>query len=526
MNLLIVDDEYYSAQSTRTKILEHTDLFEDIHCSYSMKQALEYLDGNEAAVIISDIEMPGGSGLQLLEQIRSSRRNAVCIFLTAYSNFEYVTTAMRLASIDYLLKPVETEQLMAAVYRAVELYRQQSADQKSRAEAGYWHDSRQYLYEMFWENLAEGTIAGDERDIRAALRTRNLDENLADQTYLPLIIQCVIHDNLQLEKNLYNFTLKNITREYFFEKTELSAVVRYGKKDFLYFLPLALPENRADLIQKCEDSFHGFAAHFQNAFNYFVAGAPCRMEQFQAVFHEMLGYVQKNVTLENHVFDLANHFSANYDRENLQIPFEQYRDYLLKDQPEKLKQEISLFLQQMKMSGKGTRDSLKSFYYSLLQLCFSTMEDQNPEAVPLFRTQVILTSPEVACDSFYALQNWAMETVDQYKNCMASVVNEENTVASVKRYIREHLAEDLSREALADTVYLTSDYLSHLFKKETGYSLTNYIIHERIEKAKILLTQKDMSIREVAAACGFDNVSYFSKQFRNLTGATPREYRK
>lgn len=138
VNLLIVDDEYYSAQSTRNKVLEGTDLFEEVHCSYSMKQALEYLEKKEAAVIISDIEMPGGSGLQLLEKIRESRNNAVCIFLTAYSNFNYVTTAMRLASIDYLLKPVETDQLMKAVFRAVELYRQQAQDRKSRAEAEYW----------------------------------------------------------------------------------------------------------------------------------------------------------------------------------------------------------------------------------------------------------------------------------------------------------------------------------------------------------------------------------------------------
>ena len=102
MNLLIVDDEYYSAQSTRAKVLEHTDLFDDIHCSYSMKQALEYLEEQEAAVIISDIEMPGGSGLDFLETLRQRKQNAVCIFLTAYSNFEYVTTAMRLAP-DYVL---------------------------------------------------------------------------------------------------------------------------------------------------------------------------------------------------------------------------------------------------------------------------------------------------------------------------------------------------------------------------------------------------------------------------------------
>ena len=526
MNLLIVDDEYYSAQSTRAKVLEHTDLFDDIHCSYSMKQALEYLEEQEAAVIISDIEMPGGSGLDFLETLRQRKQNAVCIFLTAYSNFEYVTTAMRLASIDYLLKPVETDQLMDAVFRAVDLYRQQSEDKRKRAEAGYWHDSRQYLYEMFWENLGAGLIAGDEREIRLALRTRNLEEELAEKGYLPLIIQCVMHDNLQLEKNLYNFTLKNIAREYFFDKNELSAVVRYGKTDFIYFLPIPASEDRKTLLDKCAASFRGFASHFENSFNYFVAAKPCRMEEFQQVFHEMLECVEKNVTLENHVFDLADAFLTNYDTENLQLPIEKFRDYLLKDQQEEFKKEISLFLQQMKMSGKGTRDSLKSFYYSFLQLCFTTMENKNPEALAPFRTQVIMASPEAVCDSFYSLQSWAFDTVDQYKSCMASVLNEENTVAAVKRYIKEHLAENLSREELADTVYLTSDYLSHLFKKETGYSLTNYIIHERIEKAKLLLAQKSMSIRDVASACGFDNVSYFSKQFRSITGMTPREYRK
>lgn len=526
MNLLIVDDEYYSAQTTCKKVREGTDLFEEIHCSYSMQQALEYLEEHEAAVIISDIEMPGGSGLQLLEQVRQSNTHTVCIFLTAYANFDYVTTAMRLASIDYLLKPVETEQLLGAVQRAVDLYRQQTQDQRSRKEAEYWQDSRQYVYELFWENLADGTIAGDARDIKAALRTRNLNEAVEDEEYLPLIIQCVIHDDLPMEKNLYHFTLKNIAKEYFYDRGERAAVVRCGKKDFLYFLPIPGHHTREELIARCDQSFQGFTVHFQNAFNYFVAPRTCRMEEFQTVLQEMLGYVQRNVALENHVFDLANEFSTNYDTENLQIPLDRFKELLLTDQPEALKNEIGLFLLHMKMNGQGTRDSLTSFYYSFLQGCFATMEDRNPEALTLFRTQVIATSPEEACASFYALQSWAGQTVDQYRNCMAVAVNDENTVAEIKRYIKEHLAEDLNRKDLADRVYLTPDYLSHLFKKETGYSLTNYIIHERIEKAKVLLSKKDMSIRDIASACGFDNVSYFSRQFRSMTGMTPREYRK
>ncbi len=526
MNLLIVDDEYYSAQSTRKKVLENTDLFEDIHCAYSMKQALEYLEENEAAVIISDIEMPGGSGLSLLEEMRRRQKNTVCIFLTAFSKFEYVTTAMRLASIDYLLKPVDTDQLMASVNRAVEIYRKQDTDRQNREKAGYWQDSRHYLYEQLWEELAEGAVAGGEKDIRIALHTRNLEEELAEQTFLPLIIQCVMQDEQKLEKTLYHFTLKNIAREYFYEKQTLPAVVQYRKKGFLYFLPIPASVGRNRILQKCRESFQDFTVHFQNSFNYFLAKEPCRMDQFYQIFQDMLGFVQQNVTLENHVFDLQETFRANYDTQEIHLPVEQYREYLRQNKIQELSRELPLFLQKMKMDGKGTDASLKSFYYSFLQLCFSVMGEQNPEALSLFRTQVIDTSPETACASFHALQGWALQTVEQYKSCMAAAANEENAVASVKRYIREHLSENMSRELLADTVYFTSDYLSHLFKKETGYSLTNYIIHERIERAKVLLAQNKLSIREVAAACGFDNVSYFSRQFRSMTGMTPREYRK
>ncbi len=526
MNLLIVDDEYYSAQSTRKKVLENTELFADIHCSYSMKQALEYLEENEAAVIISDIEMPGGSGLSLLEEMRRRQKNTVCIFLTAFSNFDYVTTAMRLASIDYLLKPVDTEQLMTAVNRAVEIYRKQDADRQNQEKAGYWQDSRHYLYEQFWEELAEGSIAGEEKDIRAALHTRNLEEDLAQETFLPLIIQCMMRDEQKVEKNLYHFTVKNIAREYFYEKQMLPAVVQYRKKGFLYFLPIPASAGRDAILQKCRDSFQDFAVHFENSFNYFLAKEPCRMDQFYSIFQYMLGFVQQNVTLENHVFDLQETFQVNYDTQEIHLPTAQYREYLLQNKTQELSQELPLFLQKMKMDGKGTDASLKSFYYSFLQLCFSVMGEKNPEALSLFRTQVVNTSPESVCTSFHALQNWALQTVEQYKSCMAAAANEENAVASVKRYIKEHLSENMSRELLADTVYFTSDYLSHLFKKETGYSLTNYIIHERIEKAKVLLAQNKLSIREVAAACGFDNVSYFSRQFRSMTGMTPREYRK
>ena len=104
--------------------------------------------------------------------------------------------------------------------------------------------------------------------------------------------------------------------------------------------------------------------------------------------------------------------------------------------------------------------------------------------------------------------------------------NAEPVIAAVKEYIKSHLQEDLSRNDIAQAVFLSPDYLSHIFHEKTGKSLTGYITDKRIQKAEKLLTKGNMSIRDIAIACGFQNISYFSRQFKACTGKTPQEYSK
>ena len=88
------------------------------------------------------------------------------------------------------------------------------------------------------------------------------------------------------------------------------------------------------------------------------------------------------------------------------------------------------------------------------------------------------------------------------------------------------LTAPLSLRYLADELNINSSYLSSLFKKETGLTVTAYIIRQRINYAKHLLENTRLQIQTVAQQCGLGDVHYFSKLFRKETGMTPREFRQ
>lgn len=88
-----------------------------------------------------------------------------------------------------------------------------------------------------------------------------------------------------------------------------------------------------------------------------------------------------------------------------------------------------------------------------------------------------------------------------------------------------HYCEEISRNDLVNLVYISPDYCSRLFTKETGRTLKQYVTEKRMEKAKRLL-KSELTVKEAALQVGYTNFSYFSKAFRELTGCSPMEYRE
>lgn len=97
---------------------------------------------------------------------------------------------------------------------------------------------------------------------------------------------------------------------------------------------------------------------------------------------------------------------------------------------------------------------------------------------------------------------------------------------AVTNYIQHHLSEPISTEKMAKALYMSRPYLSTKFKKETGETLTDFILKEKTEEAKRLLRYSDKTATAIGSYLGFSSLGHFSRVFKKYTGCSPAEYRE
>ena len=104
--------------------------------------------------------------------------------------------------------------------------------------------------------------------------------------------------------------------------------------------------------------------------------------------------------------------------------------------------------------------------------------------------------------------------------------SEPTPIDRVCSYIKEHYAEQISLDDLAEIVHFNKNHLVRQFKKTVGVSPISYLIRLRMEHARKLLTETDFPVKEIAASCGYFDFSFFNSYFKKHHSLTPLEYRK
>ncbi len=156
---------------------------------------------------------------------------------------------------------------------------------------------------------------------------------------------------------------------------------------------------------------------------------------------------------------------------------------------------LSELFDQIMEAGLGGE---KGWYYEA-KLCLLGMLNQ----IRKYRLTIPSASMQSAADK---------EKIDRYKRVIS--------------YMEENYMKKVSLQQLADAAQCNPQYLCHFFKEIAGMPPVKYLISYRVGRAKEFLENSTKTVLEVSLDCGFDNVSYFIRQFRRETGMTPREYRR
>ena len=524
MNLLLVDDEYYSLEGLRTSI-EHMQLdIEHIFCAYSMQNAQEFYESNQIDIMISDIEMPKGSGLELLQWVRDQEFSTVTIFLTSYANFNYASNAIKLQSIDYLLKPIDTEQLHNCMLNAIHRVRQLETQEAYREKSKFWDVSRKKLEEQFWNDLCLQIIPPDSEQIIKELKSYHLPQTLLHQNYYIALLQAYIKkEEDRWEINLYEYAIKNVVFEVL-EKFHINPVLtRVNEKQYLLCIPSNEITDRSQHEKICNQLLRSLVNSLPGLFQVYL-GSLAPLQDIGSSYQRLLNYAYNNINEECKVFDITQPKSENYSRN---IPsLNEWSNLLMQNKKEEVKEQAMRYLTELLKSNMASRSDLVKFNHDFMQVIYSILEKNGESAHRLFDNSTSEQIFDQACNSIEAMKKWVLHAIDVFSDCLSTINQSETSIELIKKYIREHLEDDLNRKKLAALVFLSPDYLSHVFSERTGESLTTFILNERIKRAKELLLLSNHSIRDIALSSGFPNISYFSRQFKSLTGKTPQEYRK
>ncbi len=523
MNLLIVDDEYYSVEGLYASIDWASLGIKAVYKAYSMQQAQEVFHSNKVDILISDIEMPKGSGLDLLKWIRENNYTTITIFLTSYANFDYASNAIKLQSTDYLLKPVDTNKLKECILNAILKVKQIEIQKMYKTNAEHWKNNKKKFEEQFWYNLCNQIIPEDSVQIKRELKQYHLPTSLLDDTFfIGLLVAYMKPGQGKWETNLFEYAIRNIMEEIFTNHQIDLNFTRLSEQRFSICINTKDVNERSIFMSLCQEILNALPI-IPGIFQIFT-GSESTLFSIGRNFQGLIKIARSNLSEESQIIDTISHPHRNTPTKLAYMT--EWPDMLVKHKKTEVKEQALKYLSELKETRTANRSDLIRFYHNFMQIIYSILEKKGESAHLLFSDSTSEEIFEQACNSIEHMKTWVIHVIDVFDECLFTINQSASSVEIVKKYIREHINEELTRKALSSIVYLSPDYLSHVFTENTGESLSSFILSERIKKAKELLLFSEMNIRDIGLMTGFSNISYFSRQFKNLTGVTPQEFRK
>ncbi|WP_120461685.1 response regulator transcription factor [Paenibacillus aceti] len=508
--VFFVDDEPLIAQGLSSITDWHNYGIEIAGSANDGETALQRIKEEPVDLLITDIMMPRMNGLELIRRVKQIHPRTRFIVLSGYEEFEYVKVGITLGIENYILKPINIDELESTI----------------RHIRGDWEreELNMFRYEEDWRVLRSnilqrwvlGEIEGQEFKHRAELLGIPLNYK-----YVQALVYRIISQEKPISRLYRLHGLSEecgvIAREAISAEDEVICFPD-ADEDLVMLYVSNDPEHEQHVLEnvpataKRISELTGLSVWaVSSALSSDFQGVQDSYKQAKQMFQRYL------VSGEDKIIYMSPSFIEAEERRPVVWDQEEYIKLLIEGKPEPVVEFIESVLPGAFQSSVIQRSDCLNMAIQLM-LSAKDMEDR-PDYSEVFAALARI-------NTLHGLIQHVISVVQR------SLANRENVqqeysghVAILIDQVKEHYAEELSLKTLSQKLDMHPNYLGQLFQQEVGLSFSDYVNQYRIEKATQLLIHTDQKTAEIAASVGYIDTSYFYRQFKKYAGVSPTELR-
>ncbi|MCC3371521.1 response regulator transcription factor [Cohnella sp. REN36] len=483
------------------------------------QDALEQIEaaGAQVDILITDISMPEMDGLTLLEELRRRNPELKAIILSGYNEFEYIKQGMKLGIENYLLKPINLQELRETLIHSVEKLNRARIDRLSQDQVGMLKDNILYRW-------ATGRIGPEQWRLRS--------EFLGLRLQAPFVAAAIVRAPDREADEA--------------ERDELKARIRRSCERFLTLrgaaylsfldtsddtaLFLASPSGDADGLAHLTEQLETLGDELRPALGCLpvlalgplVAGFDRAPDSYRHA-HQALEYAMLYPDEPVLVYDrLAGVSGSDYSPT---ADGDMYARLVLAHDLNRLAKQIEAdfeaFSAMERMSPVRLRHGALEMVMQMKKLLKET-----PTGHPVFQTYHETVGRILGSASLEQLKELVRAMAAAISDALSEREERNPIVRQILQELEAACHKEYSLKTLAQAYRVHPVYLGQLFQKETGQSFSDYLNRLRIDRAIVLMRTTKMKMQEISEAVGYWDAAHFYKHFKKYVGVAPAQYRK
>lgn len=516
--IMIVDDEMLARVGIKSMIDWEQYGFEVIGEAENGKKAFQLASELQPDIIITDIKMPLLNGVELIKRAYEQRIQSKFIVLSAYDDFEYVKEAMQVGAIDYLIKlDLQPENLITILLKVKEIV---AAERQDTMNLKIYHEQNiKILRKEFLKKLLMGRGYSSKKILEYI---HSYQMVLQEDNILCIIVQpdCfnIYRKYNDDEIHLLEDAMLNVVLE-ILQNYKIGHAIKTAVREvtiLLTFGEMTERSIRSDLKKIKQAIKHALRMYLNISV---VLGVSSIQQGYQSIhrcYQEGTMAVQWGFSApKGSTIYYDDIKTIQSDKVNFIEQVKGLEQALQIDDLEGIKHVFAQINTKVEQLDNVSKKNILTLCHSLLFLAESALYES---------TSCWIDSLEQEMGHILSLidfRQWLYRFEDELMN---EYVETSRTIRQIKKFIVNNYDKDIRLEVIANTMNISGNYLSSLFKKETDETLIDYVTRVRVNKAIQLLQTTNKKVYEISRLVGYENEYYFSRVFKKITGVSPSRY--